>query len=156
MLATLPCWRKSGWPSVFDLLFFGCFVKFVRARDIERLGGGDQLVGQDQLGIIDGRQRHRNHAGLAIIDRDLITLDPEQLPGWLKSKGREEQPPELLVEDPEVRAEIQRSIDEANKTVSAAEAIKRFVVLPIDLTEESGHLTPKLSVTMGTRRCQFL
>ena len=76
----------------------------------------------------------------------LVTLDPEQLPGWLKSKGREEQPPELLVEDPEVRAEIQRSIDEANKTVSAAEAIKRFVVLPIDLTEESGHLTPKLSV----------
>jgi long-chain acyl-CoA synthetase len=76
----------------------------------------------------------------------LVTLDPEQLPNWLKANGREDTPPELLVEDPDVRAEIQRSIDEANRTVSAAEAIKRFVVLPLELTEESGHLTPKMSV----------
>jgi long-chain acyl-CoA synthetase len=76
----------------------------------------------------------------------LVTLDAEQLPTWLKSKERQDTPPELLVDDPDVRAAIQTSIDEANRTVSAAEAIKRFVILPIDLTEESGHLTPKLSV----------
>jgi len=76
----------------------------------------------------------------------LITLDPEQVPLWLKGKGRENTPPELLVEDPEVRAAIQSSIDEANRTVSAAEAIKRFVVLPTEFTEETGHLTPKMSV----------
>ena len=76
----------------------------------------------------------------------LVTLDPEQLPVWLKAQGREDTPPELLVEDAKLRAHIQQSIDEANRTVSAAEAIKRFVILPLELTEESGHLTPKMSV----------
>jgi long-chain acyl-CoA synthetase len=33
--------------------------------------------------------------------------------------------------------------------VSAAEAIKQWVILPVDFTEESGHLTPKMSIKRG-------
>src|SRR3546814_17168300 len=45
-----------------------------------------------------------------------------------------------------VRAEVQRAIDAANAHVSRAESIRKFTILPIEWTEASGHLTPKLSI----------
>jgi long-chain acyl-CoA synthetase len=76
----------------------------------------------------------------------LVTLDAEALAAWLQAKGRPEQAPSELTDDPEVRAEVQRAIDAANDTVSAAEAIKKFRILPVDISEASGHLTPTLKL----------
>ena len=41
---------------------------------------------------------------------------------------------------------MQAAVDAANATVSSAEGIKRFRILPVDLTEASGHLTPTLKI----------
>jgi long-chain acyl-CoA synthetase len=77
----------------------------------------------------------------------LVTLDPEAVGGWLKTRGRPETTPVAeLAEDPELRAEIQSAVDEANQAVSKAEAIRKFVVLPEDWTEEGGQLTPSLKL----------
>lgn len=76
----------------------------------------------------------------------LVTLDPEVVPSWLSEQGRDDTPIPDLIEDADLRASIQTAIDSANATVSAAEAIKRWTILPTDFTEESGHLTPKMSV----------
>jgi long-chain acyl-CoA synthetase len=43
-------------------------------------------------------------------------------------------------------AEVQRAIDAANALVSRAESIRKFQILEQELTEASGHLTPKLSI----------
>ena len=43
-------------------------------------------------------------------------------------------------------AEIQRAVDAGNAYVSRAESVRKFVVLPTEFTEASGHLTPKLSI----------
>ena len=51
-----------------------------------------------------------------------------------------------LSDDPDLRAEIQKAIDDANKAVSKAEAIKKFHILPVDFTLEGGELTPKMSL----------
>ena len=48
--------------------------------------------------------------------------------------------------DPDVIAEIEAAVAEANKSVSQAEAIKKHVILGVDFTEEAGHLTPSLKV----------
>ena len=40
-------------------------------------------------------------------------------------------------------------MDDANQAVSRAESIRRFRVLDVDFTEESGHLTPSLKVRRG-------
>jgi long-chain acyl-CoA synthetase len=45
-----------------------------------------------------------------------------------------------------VVAEVQRAVDKANQHVSRAESIRKFHILDSDLTEASGHLTPKLSI----------
>lgn len=77
----------------------------------------------------------------------LIALDEEMLPVWLNNNGEDAA---MSLEDasknPKVLAEIQGAIDRANSKVSRAESIRKFVILPHDLTEESGHLTPKLSI----------
>ena len=41
---------------------------------------------------------------------------------------------------------VKSAVDEANKAVSNAEAIKKFQILTADFTEETGELTPSLKV----------
>ncbi|KQR64307.1 long-chain fatty acid--CoA ligase [Frigoribacterium sp. Leaf172] len=77
----------------------------------------------------------------------LVTLDTEMLPVWLNNAGEAaDMPLAEAAEHPVVLAEIQRAVDEANTAVSRAESIRKFIVLPLELTEESGHLTPKMSI----------
>ncbi|MFE9097882.1 AMP-dependent synthetase/ligase [Streptomyces sp. NPDC007264] len=76
----------------------------------------------------------------------LITLDPEGITHWRRMNGSHPVPMELLVDDEEVRAVLQRAVDEANKMVSRPESIRRFAVLPVDFTEEAGHLTPSMKL----------
>jgi long-chain acyl-CoA synthetase len=46
----------------------------------------------------------------------------------------------------EAKAALQKEVDALNRTLASYESIKRFAILPEDLTEASGDLTPKLSV----------
>ncbi len=77
----------------------------------------------------------------------LVTLDEEALPGWLE---RHSLSASMSIEDAgrneTVLAEIQAVVDRANATVSRAEAIKTFRVVPTDFTEASGHLTPSMKI----------
>lgn len=77
----------------------------------------------------------------------LLTIDTEVLPQWQAQHGRtEEAAPEQLREDPALLAELQAAVDDANKAVSNAEAIKQFAVLAEDFTVDGGLLTPTLKV----------
>jgi long-chain acyl-CoA synthetase len=76
----------------------------------------------------------------------LITLDVEGITHWRRMNGKHPVPPELLVGDEELNAVLQRAVDEANKLVSRPESIRRFAVLPVDFTEEAGHLTPSMKL----------
>ncbi|MET9656491.1 AMP-dependent synthetase/ligase [Streptomyces sp. NPDC006510] len=76
----------------------------------------------------------------------LITLEPDGLAHWRQMKKKQHVPIRELVDDEELRAALQRAVDEANRLVSRAESIRKFTVLPVDFTEESGHLTPSLKL----------
>jgi len=77
----------------------------------------------------------------------LVTLDPEMLPVWLNNAGEAaDMPLTEAATNPKVIAEIQKAVDAANTRVSRAESIRKFVILPTEFTEASGHLTPKLSI----------
>lgn len=77
----------------------------------------------------------------------LITLDAETLPNRLERLGLD---PSLSMaeaaEHPVVLEHLQQIVDLANRRVSTAEGIRAFTVLPVDLTPESGHLTPSLKL----------
>lgn len=77
----------------------------------------------------------------------LVTIDTEFLPNWLSEQGRPTDTPTAdLVDDPQLRAEVQKAIDGANENVSHAEAIKQFRILPEDFTEASGEMTPSMKL----------
>ena len=77
----------------------------------------------------------------------LITLDPEALDFWKKQHGRPaDATPAQLSDDPELIAEIQLAVDDANEAVSRAESIRRFRILGTDFTEVNGYLTPSLKL----------
>ncbi|MEV8536227.1 AMP-dependent synthetase/ligase [Streptomyces sp. NPDC051211] len=76
----------------------------------------------------------------------LVTLEPDGLAHWRQMRKKERVPIAELVHDEELRADLQRAVDEANRLVSRAESIRRFAVLPGDFTEERGHLTPSLKL----------
>ena len=81
----------------------------------------------------------------------LVALDPDELRAWAKEHGKDV--PEssaalvsALATDPEIRASVQKTVDEANEQVSRAESIREFRILSSELTVESGELTPSLKV----------
>src|SRR5262249_39865059 len=77
----------------------------------------------------------------------LITLDEESVEIWKAKFPRlQDATTAELTEAPELLAELQGTVDEANKAVSRAEAVRRYRVLPGDFTEQGGHLTPSLKV----------
>jgi len=76
----------------------------------------------------------------------LITLDPAGITHWRRMNGKHPVPPELIADDPELLAILQRAIDEANRMLSRPESIRRFTVLAADFTEEAGHLTPSMKL----------
>jgi long-chain acyl-CoA synthetase len=77
----------------------------------------------------------------------LITLDEEAVEHWKQQHGKPAGATIAdLASDPDLNAEIQDAVHEANKAVSRAESIRRFRVLQADFTEEGGQLTPSLKV----------
>jgi long-chain acyl-CoA synthetase len=73
----------------------------------------------------------------------LVTLDPEELPAFAEQHGLV---PEDVPESAEMRAEVEAAVKEANSHVGRVEQIKKFKILPHDLSQQTGELTPTLKV----------
>jgi long-chain acyl-CoA synthetase len=73
----------------------------------------------------------------------LITLDQEELPAFAQEHGLE---PQQVPASDEMKAEVEKAVAEVNSHVGRVEQIKRFAILPRDLSQETGELTPTLKV----------
>ena len=77
----------------------------------------------------------------------LITVDPEAFPGWKQRNGKDASATVGdLATDPDLLAEVDLAVKDANQAVSHAESIRKIRILPVDFTEETGELTPTLKV----------
>jgi len=77
----------------------------------------------------------------------LITLDPEALGPWNERHGK---PADTTIaslrDDPDLVADVQAAVDDANHAVSRAESIRKFRILDGDFTQEADQLTVKLGI----------
>ncbi|MBJ8347017.1 long-chain fatty acid--CoA ligase [Antrihabitans sp. YC2-6] len=86
----------------------------------------------------------------------LITIDSDAFPRWKAANSKSEQTTlDELVDDSDLASEIDRAVQRANSGVSNAEAIKKFRILAVDFTEESGELTPTLKVKRNIVQKRF-
>jgi long-chain acyl-CoA synthetase len=117
-----------------------------RKKDIIITAGGKNIT---PANLENGLQQNRwiSHS-VVIGDRRpylvaLITLDPEELPAFAQKHGLA---PEDVPTSEAMRAEVQKAVQEVNAAVGRVEQIKKFTILPEDLSQPTGELTPTLKV----------
>jgi long-chain acyl-CoA synthetase len=76
----------------------------------------------------------------------IVALDHEEAPAWAEAHGLEYQDLATFSKHPEVVAEVERAVEEANESVSPVEQVKKWVVVPDEWTPDSGEVTPSLKL----------
>ncbi|WP_432932266.1 AMP-dependent synthetase/ligase [Microbispora sp. CA-135349] len=120
-----------------------------RKKEILVTAGGKNVA---PAPLEDAIRAHRLISQVMVVGDDrpfigaIVTLDHEAMEQWKQANGRAGASMAELCSDPAVLAEVQQAVDDANRTVSKAEQIKKFSILDIELSEETGHVTPKQSI----------
>ncbi|HEX5532643.1 MAG TPA: long-chain fatty acid--CoA ligase [Actinomycetales bacterium] len=76
----------------------------------------------------------------------LVTLDPDAVATWAQANGMGDKDYVDVVRSDQVHQLVQGYVDELNSTLNRWETIKRFEILPADLTVEDGELTPSMKL----------
>src|SRR6476659_4582778 len=75
----------------------------------------------------------------------LVTLDPEEAVAYAQEHGLPEDP-EQLAADEGIRKAIEAHVEQINEKFARVEQVKKIAILPQDLSQEQGELTPTLKV----------
>jgi len=76
----------------------------------------------------------------------LLTLDGEAAPAWARTRGITADSLTQLACDPRVLAEVAAAVDAANHQLARVQQVKRWRLLPVEWTAETGELTPTLKL----------
>ncbi|MBD9733172.1 long-chain fatty acid--CoA ligase [Streptomyces sp. H28] len=144
---------SDGWFATGDLGSLdadGYLTITGRKKDILVTTGGKNV----SPAVLEDRLRSRPPVGQCLVVGDnrpfvgaLITLDPETVAHWLSVRGLPaDTPMSEVIDDPRMRADVQKAVDYANEAVSRAESIRAFALVEGEFTEENGLLTPSLKV----------
>jgi long-chain acyl-CoA synthetase len=143
----------DGWFRTGDLgaLDEDGFLKITgRKKEIIVTAGGKNVA----PAVLEDRLRSHPLISQAMVVGDnkpfvgaLITIDLEAFDGWKQrnQKGAGASVGDLRT-DPDLIAEVDLAIKDANQAVSHAESIRKFRILPVDFTEDTGELTPTMKV----------
>jgi long-chain acyl-CoA synthetase len=117
-----------------------------RQKDIIITAGGKNIAPAN----LEHALRHNRWISQAVVIGDgrpylvaLITLDAEETPAFASEHNLKL---DEVHRSEAIRAEIQTTIDEVNSHYAPVEQIKRFEILPNDLSQPTGELTPTMKV----------
>jgi len=160
--ATASAFTADGWYLTGDLgeLDDEGFLKITgRKKEIIVTAGGKNVA----PAVLEDRMRTHALISQCMVVGDgrpfigvLVTIDPEAFGPWKERHGK---PANATVadlrDDPDLRAEIQAAVDDANGAVSRAESIRKFRILDVDFTQEDGHLSAKLGIKRNVLAKEF-
>ena len=143
---------QNGWVLTGDLAEIDAdgYVSIVdRKKELIITAGGKNIAPTKLEGLI---KNHPLIGQVCVIgDRRkylsaLVVLDGDMAPPWAERQGIPFEDMAAFSQLPQIQAEVQKAVDEANENVARVEQIKRFTVLPNEWTPESEELTPTLKL----------
>jgi long-chain acyl-CoA synthetase len=144
---------KDGWFATGDIgeLDEQDYLRITdRKKDLIKTSGGKYVAPQKVEGVLKVASPHISqvvvHGDGRKYATALITLDPEAIEGWAKEQGLSYSSFEELAGSREVHDLIEGQVAEANQSLERWETIKRFEILPSELSVEEGEVTPSLKV----------
>jgi long-chain acyl-CoA synthetase len=137
-------WLHSGDLGTFDAEGFLYITG--RKKEILITAGGKNIAPKN----IEAAIKQSPLVGECVVIGDrrkfltcLVTLEPEATRKFCEERGLE---PARAHELPEVRAEVQRAVDQANAELARVEQVKKFTILPRAFSVQDGELTPTLKI----------
>ena len=150
--ATAEVITSDGWFHTGDIgeLSDGYLRVTDRKKDLIKTSGGKYVAPQKVEVIFSAECPWAGHIvvhgeGRKFVSA-LITLDPEMMTEWAGENGMAGKSLDDLAKEPAVIAMFQEHVDALNGQLERWETIKKFVLLPHDLTIEDGELTPSMKV----------
>lgn len=150
--ATEEVFTAEGWLHTGDIgeIVDGYLKVTDRKKDLIKTSGGKYVAPQKVETIF---KAVCPYASQILVHGDgrkfcsaLITLDEDALAEWATANGLGGRSMEELAVDPAVVTLMQSYVDELNARLEHWETIKKFIVLPRDLSVEEGEITPSLKV----------
>jgi len=121
-----------------------------RKKDLIKTSGGKYVAPSHIEGLFKALCPYTSQAMVIGQARNfctmLVTVDPDAIAGWAAGGPLDGTPYPDLVTSAEVRELVQGYVDQLNEKLNRWESIKKFAVLPRDLSIEDGELTPSLKV----------
>lgn len=141
-------WLHSG--DVGSLDDEGFLTVTGRKKDLIVTASGKNVA----PAVLEDRMRSHWLVGECLVVGDarpfiaaLVAADPEAFAQWKADNGKPGGATITdLADDPGLQAEFQAAVDDANKAVSRAEAIRKFAILGEEFTVSGGQLTPTMKV----------
>jgi long-chain acyl-CoA synthetase len=143
---------EDGWLSTGDIGEFvdGCLRITDRKKDLIKTSGGKyvapQLLETQFKAVCPYASQIVVHGDGRKYVTALITLDSDAMTTWAQANGMAGQRYEQVVTSPQARAMVAGYIDELNTRLNRWETVKRFEILPTELTVDDGSLTPSLKL----------
>ncbi|GAA1364852.1 AMP-dependent synthetase/ligase [Catellatospora chokoriensis] len=136
------------------------FLKITdRKKDLVKTSGGKYIAPSHIEGLFKALCTYTSQVLVIGNSRNycsmLVTLDPEAITGWAAGTPLEGKSYAEIVTSDEAKAMVSGHIDELNAKLNRWETIKKFTILPRDLTIEHGEITPSMKLKRRTVETNF-
>ncbi len=143
----------DGWLHTGDIgeLDADGYLKITdRKKDLIKTSGGKYVAPQKVEGAVVAACPYASQVVVSGEGRKyvtaLIALDPDSITAWAKANNVPSDDYSALVTSEQVHAMIQTHVDQANAGLERHETIKRFAVLPAELSIDEGEVTPSMKI----------
>jgi long-chain acyl-CoA synthetase len=121
-----------------------------RKKDLVKTSGGKYIAPSHIEGIFKSICPYTSQALVIGQSRNyctmIVTLDPESITAWAPTAGVTATSYADIVASPQANAMVAGYIKELNTKLNRWETIKKFTILPRDLTIEEGEITPSMKL----------